>query len=171
MWTFSWTWRLVHNLVFIKPNYNLDNLDYFGLWALTLTIFLISLGGFSHASLLELLNPNNLKHNLHYMYDHVYIIYAFVKKLDEPPVLIYLSGHPGSTCNQLDLETLGSRPDFAPTISPGHWYRHGTMAYLPPARHPIHGTTDDRSFVVGKRHHVTLDASHGHCKQASTPWD
>ena len=37
MWTFSWTGGLVHNLVSIRPNYNLDNLqklednlDYFG---------------------------------------------------------------------------------------------------------------------------------------------
>ena len=28
------------------------------------------------------------------MYDFVYIIYAFVKFLDEPPVNIYLSCHP-----------------------------------------------------------------------------
>ena len=39
MWTFSWTRGLVHNLVFIKPDYNLynsqkkfeDNIDYSGL--------------------------------------------------------------------------------------------------------------------------------------------
>ena len=38
MWTFSWTWGLVHNLVSIKPKHGLDhlqkfedNLDYFGL--------------------------------------------------------------------------------------------------------------------------------------------
>ena len=29
------------------------------------------------------------------MYDHVYIIYAFVKFLDEPPVIIRLNCHPG----------------------------------------------------------------------------
>ena len=26
MWTFSWTWVLVHNVVSTKPNYKLDNL-------------------------------------------------------------------------------------------------------------------------------------------------
>ena len=39
MWTFSWIGGFVHNLVSIRPNYNLDNLqlkfednlDYFGL--------------------------------------------------------------------------------------------------------------------------------------------
>ena len=27
MWTFSWTGGLIHNLVSIRPNYNLDNLQ------------------------------------------------------------------------------------------------------------------------------------------------
>ena len=36
------------------------------------------------------MNPNSLKHDLHYMYDYVNIIYAFVKFLDEPPVIICL---------------------------------------------------------------------------------
>ena len=31
------------------------------------------------------------------MYDYVYIMYAFVKFLDEPPVIICLSCHPGQT--------------------------------------------------------------------------
>ena len=50
-----------------------------------------SLGGFSPASLLKLLNPNDLKDNpdnfkpnLDYMYNYVYIIYDFLKILDEP---------------------------------------------------------------------------------------
>ena len=96
MWTFSWTGGLVHNLVFIILNhynvYNLqnfeDNLYYFGLKVLILTLFLTSLGGFSPASLLKLLNPYNSKYNLDYMYDYVYMIYAFVKFLDESPVSI-----------------------------------------------------------------------------------
>ena len=29
------------------------------------------------------------------MYDYTYMIYAFVKFLDEPPVIICLSRHPG----------------------------------------------------------------------------
>ena len=72
MWTFSWTRGLVHNLASIITNYNLynlqkkieDNLDYFGLKVLTLTLVLTSLGGFPLAPLLKLLNPFNLKHNL-----------------------------------------------------------------------------------------------------------
>ena len=94
---------LVHNLVSIIPNYNLynlqkveDDLDHFGLQVLTLTLFPTSLGGFSPASLLKLLNPDTLKHNLDYMYAYVYIIYAFVKLLDEPSIIIIcLSCHPG----------------------------------------------------------------------------
>ena len=53
-----------------------------------------SLGDFSPTSLLKLLNLDNLKHDLDYMYDYVYIIYAFVKFLDEP---ICLSCHPGAS--------------------------------------------------------------------------
>ena len=41
------------------------------------------------------MNPNHLKHDLDYMYDYVSIIYAFVKFLDELPVIICLSCHPG----------------------------------------------------------------------------
>ena len=58
---------------------------------LTLTLFPTPHSGFSPASLLKLLNPNDLKcnldyleHNLYYIYNYVYIIYAFVKILDEP---------------------------------------------------------------------------------------
>jgi hypothetical protein len=40
------------------------------------------------------MNPNHLKHDLDYMYDYVNIIYAFVKFLDEPPVIICLSCNP-----------------------------------------------------------------------------
>lgn len=54
-----------------------------GLKILTLTLFLTSFNGFSPASFLKHLNSNNLKHNLNY----VYIMFAFVKILDEPPVI------------------------------------------------------------------------------------
>ena len=39
-------------------------------------------------------NLDYLKHTLHHMYNYVYIIYALVKFLDEPPVIICLSCHP-----------------------------------------------------------------------------
>jgi hypothetical protein len=42
------------------------------------------------------MNPKYLKHDLDYMYDHVYIIYVFVKFLDEPPAIICMSCHPGN---------------------------------------------------------------------------
>ena len=117
MWTFSWTRGLIHNLVFIIPNYSLyhtifleNNLDYFGLEVLTLTLLPTSLRGFSPASLLKLLNLDNLKHNQDFMYDYVYIIYAFVRFLDEPPIIICLSCHPGTGtlchCEKFFNETL-----------------------------------------------------------------
>ena len=46
--------------------------------------------------IIEIMNLYYFEHNLNYMYDYVYIIYAFVKKLDEHPVNIYLSLHPGT---------------------------------------------------------------------------
>ena len=44
------------------------------------------------------MNPKFLINNLDYMYDYVYIIYAFVKFLDEPPVIICTSCHPEADC-------------------------------------------------------------------------
>ena len=73
MWTFSWTGRCVHNMVFIMPTYNSynlqnfeDNIDCFALYVLTVTLYTTSLGGFSPASILKLLNPKKLKHNLNH---------------------------------------------------------------------------------------------------------
>ena len=67
MWIFSWIEGLLHNLVSIKPDYDLynlqffleDNIDYLGLKALTLTLFPTSLSAFSPASLLRLFNPSS----------------------------------------------------------------------------------------------------------------
>ena len=54
MWDLSCTEGLIHNLISINSNYSLnnlgkfeDNLDEFGLLALTLALFPPSLGGFS----------------------------------------------------------------------------------------------------------------------------
>ena len=65
MWTFSWTAKLVYNLISIIPNYDLynlqkfeENIDCFSLLALILTLFPTSLDGFSLASLLKLYNPS-----------------------------------------------------------------------------------------------------------------
>ena len=111
MWTFSWTGGLVHNLVSIIPDCNFYNLqtfediiDYFGLCVLLLTLFPTSFDGFSPA-ILKLVNPDYLKHNLDYIYNYVYKIYAFVKILNEFSVIICSSCHPG---HQLYLTTKSS---------------------------------------------------------------
>ena len=45
--------------------------------------------------IIEIMDPDYLKHGLDYMYDYVYILYAFVKILDTPPVIVCLSCHSG----------------------------------------------------------------------------
>ena len=40
-----------------------------------------------------MMNPDHLKHNLDYVYDYVYIIYAFEKFLKEHPIIDCLSCH------------------------------------------------------------------------------
>ena len=45
--------------------------------------------------IIGMMNPDYLKHTLDSMYDYVHIIYASIKNLDNPPVIICLSCHPG----------------------------------------------------------------------------
>ena len=49
----------------------------------------------SHAHARVFTNVTSFLHLINYMCDYVYIIYAFVKFLDEPTVIICLSCHPG----------------------------------------------------------------------------
>jgi hypothetical protein len=53
--------------------------------------------------MIEIMNPDYLKHNLDYMYDYAHIILAFVKFLDEPSVIICLSCHPGVVDKKLKM--------------------------------------------------------------------
>ena len=48
------------------------------------------------------------------MYDYVYIICAFVRFLDEPPVIICLNCHPGQEVRDADLcgDLIRSDPSF-----------------------------------------------------------
>lgn len=49
----------------------------------------------SHAHARVFTNVTSFLHLTSYMFDYVYIIYVFVKFLDEPTVIICLSCHPG----------------------------------------------------------------------------
>ena len=42
------------------------------------------------------------------MYDYVYMIVAFVKFLNEPPVILCLSWHPGEISSQVEARDEGS---------------------------------------------------------------